>query len=229
MRRRLAMTVAALLAAGTVVVAQEPGQAWKQLSFGPATGNRIHMDGRRSIESDGLGLMFLIGFAHDVSPTRIIVPAWVQDTRLAVHAVADTNTTDEFRALLQRAMNERFKLAVHRETQPVAVYVLKRVVGDQKLKPASGEGRINVTPGRLEGTQGVSAVARLVEERIGAPVLDDTGLEGMYALNLTWEHGDIESLKAAIRDQLGLEISQDRRPVEMLIVDRIEQPADLKR
>jgi uncharacterized protein (TIGR03435 family) len=228
--RRFAVTAAALFGAVAVVSAlQGPGQGWKQLSFSPATGSELSVDDRRSIESDGVGLTFLIGFAHDIYPSRVVAPPWVQDTRLAVHAVAETSTPDAFRALLQRTMSERFKLTAHREPRPVAVYVLKRIAGVQKLEAATGAGSVNVAPGRLEGTQGMKVVARLVEDWIGAPVIDDTGMEGQYALKLSWEPGSIDSLQAAIRDQLGLEITQDRRPVEMLIVDQIEAPADLKR
>jgi uncharacterized protein (TIGR03435 family) len=229
--RRFAVTAAALCGAGMVVsaLAQGPGQGWKQLSFSPATGSELRVDDRRSIESDGVGLTFLIGFAHDVYPSRVVAPPWVQDTRLAVHAVAETSTPDAFRALLQRAMSKRFKLTAHREPRPVAVYVLKRIAGVQKLEAASGAGSVNVMPGRLEGTQGMGFIARLVEDQIGAPVIDDTGMEGQYALKLSWEPGNIESLQAGIRDQLGLEITPDRRPVEMLIVDQIEAPGDLKR
>ena len=58
-------------------------------------------------------------------------------------------------------------------------------------------------------------------------MLDETGLEGRYKIELTWDPQRPEDLPAAVRDQLGLELAPARREVEVLVVrPKPEPPAE---
>ena len=63
----------------------------------------------------------------------------------------------------------------------------------------------------------------------GKPVLDDTGLDGAYACDLMWSRegteGTGQDFFPAVQDQLGLKFLPSRGTIEVLVVDRIDQPS----
>ncbi len=68
--------------------------------------------------------------------------------------------------------------------------------------------------------------AGTLEYMLGKPVIDETGLTKHYDFELKWTVGGDERpapgvLTRALREQLGLELTAARRPVEVLVVDRV--------
>jgi uncharacterized protein (TIGR03435 family) len=85
---------------------------------------------------------------------------------------------------------------------------------------------------------------------LGAPLFDKTGLNGLFDYSLEWEpeanqapafraDGPIPtgpprasddprrpSIFTAFQDQLGLRLQSARRPVEVLVIDRIKKPSE---
>jgi uncharacterized protein (TIGR03435 family) len=59
--------------------------------------------------------------------------------------------------------------------------------------------------------------------------VDQTGLKGTFDFTLKWTAGDIgadePAFFSAIREQLGLMLVPSKAPVEVIVVDRIEQPS----
>lgn len=64
----------------------------------------------------------------------------------------------------------------------------------------------------------------------GRTIVDRTGLTGTFDLALTWDAdlaaGQGVSLFAAVQEQLGLRLDAQRGPVDVLVVDRAEPPAE---
>ncbi|HEX4138093.1 MAG TPA: TIGR03435 family protein [Bryobacteraceae bacterium] len=63
------------------------------------------------------------------------------------------------------------------------------------------------------------------------PVLDRTGLTGIFNFHLQWmpEQGDdagSPSIFTALQEQLGLKLEAGKGPVELLVIDQAEEPAD---
>jgi uncharacterized protein (TIGR03435 family) len=54
-------------------------------------------------------------------------------------------------------------------------------------------------------------------------VFDETGIEGRFDFSLSWKAGDIGSLQAAVKDQLGMQLLEEKRNVEILVIDHIEK------
>ena len=85
------------------------------------------------------------------------------------------------------------------------------------------------------GTQPISVLARSLESLTGRFVVDETGLEGNFDYDLeftrTLETGSTPtagdgkpSIFTALREQLGLKLESDRRPMPVVVVDAISRP-----
>ena len=73
-------------------------------------------------------------------------PAWLDMERFDVNATMPPETTKEqFRAMLQNLLAERFKLAIHRETKELPMYSLVVAKNGPKMKASesrpAGQGR----------------------------------------------------------------------------------------
>jgi len=82
-------------------------------------------------------------------------------------------------------------------------------------------------------------MARFAERLVGSvgrPVLDRTGLDGAFDIDLTYTPDNpvvdtsnapnAPSLITALREQLGLRLESTRAPVEVLVVDSVQKPTE---
>jgi uncharacterized protein (TIGR03435 family) len=148
------------------------------------------------------------------------------------------------RLLLQSLLEDRFKLKVHHETRDLERYALVRLRQDGALGPSIGPSRrcapdipaqcgVVAIPGHF--TTGRAPLAALVNY-IGTSVLvdrvivDRTGLNGIYELNLDWARDrsetDKPSIFTAIQEQLGLTLETERGPVHVVVIDQVERPVE---
>ena len=101
------------------------------------------------------------------------------------------------------------------------------VDGFPKLGPPSSEPEILTIRGRTRLFFPKTSMKDLAEElsmKLGKPVADVSGLSGKYDVGLYWSEDDSgPSLKEALRDQLGLRLSEKKGPVDFVVVDRIEK------
>jgi uncharacterized protein (TIGR03435 family) len=97
-------------------------------------------------------------------------------------------------------------------------------------------------PGLHYGGRGVSLalLATTIPTMTGLaamprPVVDETGLSGLYDFTLSWVHdlsGDeaiadnTASFREALKVQLGLELKSAHAPIRFLIVDHVERPSE---
>ena len=79
----------------------------------------------------------------------------------------------------------------------------------------------------------MDALAERLSRATEWPVLNQTGIEGVFNLKLEWTpEGDRPKpdgppdLMTAIREQLGLQLESKRAPVQVLIVDHAEKPSE---
>ena len=71
---------------------------------------------------------------------------------------------------------------------------------------------------------------------IPRPVVDETGLSGLYDFTLTWRHDptgedaavadNTANFRQALKIQLGLELKSSHAPIRFLIVDHVERPSE---
>jgi uncharacterized protein (TIGR03435 family) len=185
---------------------------------------------------------------HEYGDDRFIgEPGWVRSDRYDVQAKVDELkvtewkklTVDQQRLALQALIVERFNLRYHRESRVSSVYVLSIAKGGPRLKQAklhkNSEGPHMFAPLEPGNMQSHSTYMwQLVEElenQLNCIVRDETGLLGTYDYTLAWTPDDPAhaessgpSLFTAVKEQLGLKLEMQKRPVDVIIIDHIERP-----
>ena len=164
--------------------------------------------------------------------------------------------------MLQSLLAERFKLKVRRETTQVPVYALVIAKGGAKFlhtkfdtsdDPAHEADPTLPRPPRPPCPTGIAcwhnygSMGLVVDilsgySEIGRPVLDRTGLEGGYYLDLQFAIGRSmaasagadtvppepvgPSIFSALQQQLGLKLKPTKGPVESIVIEHIERPTE---
>lgn len=168
-------------------------------------------------------------------------PDWMGSDGYDVLAKYPASADDEqVRAMLRNMLAERFHLALHRETRQLPVYALTVAKGGPKIQPVpAANSRTNGRPGHLEATAiTMQKLGDVFGRLMGRPVLDETGMKGVYSFTLDWAPDETTrfspeappaapsgapSLFAAFQEQLGLKLEGRKGPVEVLVVDHIER------
>jgi len=85
-------------------------------------------------------------------------------------------------------------------------------------------------PGKLTaGSLLMTQLADTLESLLQQVVVDRTGLDGRFNVDLTWAPDPTTdagpSLFTAVQEQLGLKLEATKAPVDVLVVDRLEKPS----
>jgi uncharacterized protein (TIGR03435 family) len=196
-------------------------------------------------EAAGLTMLDLLERAYGVGDRDWIVggPAWIGIDKFDIVASVPAGPPrPELQPMLQALLADRFKLAVHKDTKPMPVYVLaagKRLLlkesggGESKC---SGDGRDGIT--MTCSNMGMEQFARELYgsaeyDYFDRPLLDKTGLTGQYDFTLHWtprarmgaRNTDGQSTGTSVFDavekQLGLKVEMREEPVPVIVVYRV--------
>lgn len=175
-------------------------------------------------------------------------PEWTKNERWDIDAKTDGKTTTGQKfEMLGPLMADRFHLQFHRESRELPVYRLVIAKGGIKMTEVKdGEAGphppgISNRPSHLTGWG--MPIAQLVSFLSGSylnqPVVDATGLTGNYDFDLKWTADETQayardeasdpsgpSLFSAIQEQLGLKLESTKGPVQVLVIDHVERPAE---
>lgn len=201
--------------------------------------------------AEGENARALILYGYDVKNYQVKGPPefFTPDTRydiLAKAAGEGAPSKDEFREMVRALLADRFKLQLHRERRALPVYFLEVARSGPKLKKSVAEpGAVShMGPrGRNEddfiphATMADLAGALGNSSGLSRPVLDKTGIAGIYDINLTFTseytlHRTVDaadtdvSIFAALQDQLGLRLVEGTEEMEVLVVDRLARAAE---
>jgi len=176
-------------------------------------------------------LRTLVRTAYDVQEYQVIEgPGWADQLRFDVEARFDgTFTRDQVLRMLQTLLGERFALKVRRETREGDIFALTVANGGPKLKPAAASTSASVRIGSYTGARRTSQLAQYLAGIVGRPVVDRTGLDGIFEMEITFA-GDVRdaerpSLAAALQEQLGLRLDSTRGPVDTLVIESALMPS----
>ena len=204
---------------------------------------------------------------HIVSAADLLSggPKWILSDRFDIQATIPAGTAEytpqqfldgaapELQAMLRSLLEERFKVALHRGTKEMGVYVLSLTSGGPKLAPPDGDKPRRLTM-RLEPDENKDTIVHvlgnkasmadfthLIEPVTGIPVLDRTGLTGEYSFDVKFAvlepfSGSLvdiygvgatgPSIFSVLQGQLGLKLARSRGSVDAWVVDHAEKPSD---
>jgi uncharacterized protein (TIGR03435 family) len=184
-------------------------------------------------------------------------PAWVGTDFYDITATASGATPMQMAGpMLQRLLEERFQLKVHRDQKEGDAYVLRVAEGGPKLKewvegsclpfdpfhgpekPTDGETpRCNLTGRRGQGNNMVveshgmnlGFLTTLLSSIVREDVINGTGLTGLYDFHAEFAT-DINNMDGvsvfAAMQKLGLKLEPGKGPFETLVIDRVERPTE---
>jgi uncharacterized protein (TIGR03435 family) len=176
-------------------------------------------------------------------------------------------TREEIKAMTRLMLAERFRLRVRIDTELVSATVLRMIkpgVFGRGLRPApegcspvpSGVNpydpkfaeaylrscSLSTFDGRVRGIVSLDAFARSMSALAGRPILDHTGLEGVFAFNATIDmttlrqevasrlgpplprptQSGAQAFVDALRDQMGLSArTEERQPIRRFVVEHV--------
>jgi uncharacterized protein (TIGR03435 family) len=185
-------------------------------------------------------LQRLVERAYGVKPFEVVAADWMGSVRFDVSAKYPAEMKDEDRPVMLRTLLEdRLKLAVHRESRQIPGYALAAGKGGMKLKPveATGDDGFDSSGDKVVTMTGkqasMASLADWLARRVGAVVVDKTGAQGVYDFKLSYTvedraaiAKDPDALVALISDALsplGLRLQAQNVAVEVIVVDHAER------
>jgi uncharacterized protein (TIGR03435 family) len=189
----------------------------------------------------------MIAMAHGVHAAQVHGgPAWLDTEQYNVQAKAASPDAgpDQIKAMVRTLLADRFKLAVHRQTQELPVYTLAVGKNGSKMQEAKEGEKTQaafVNRGHLVCTRtNLLGLIITLSNTIGTPVIDKTGLTGFYDFTLEWRDslyqkpGNVGEPLAdappdifrAVEEQLGLKLEKTKGPVEIVVIDHIEKASE---
>jgi uncharacterized protein (TIGR03435 family) len=239
-----------------VVSVRENTSASERTSFsGPSPGR---------FTATNFVLMFLLHEAFQIRAHQLVgAPAWIEEARYDITATYPAGAVPQrdLRPMLRQLLIDRFGLKVHRETREVPVYALVLAKDDGTLGPRLTRSNVDCEQWLAEDSarrtgprtecmsvtrrtsmtarsQALSALLGPFQSLTGRPVVDRTGLTGVFNVDLEWTtSGDLSvtggasaapgpevSLFTALQEQLGLKLEPSRAPFEVVVVDDIRRP-----
>ena len=198
------------------------------------------------LTATNISLKDCLRFAYGLKDYQIIGPDWINSEKYDIAAKAESSVTGEqLKAMFQALLADRFKLTVHRETKELPIYAL--VVGRNGPKLVGVEaGGSQTTSGRSRLTARKISMPRLAEDlgrHLDRPVVDMTGLKGVFDLTLEWAPDESQtmpnrgggegqviadstaglSIFTAVQQQLGLKLEARKGSAEILVIDHAEK------
>jgi uncharacterized protein (TIGR03435 family) len=218
-------------------------------SLGNSGGMRVEPGGR--FQAVNAPVLWLVASAYSESkgalrPSQIIgAPGWLESEHYDIIAKAanpsDMSTFDRTRLLLRSLLEDRFQLRTHREQRQMAIYALVRARSDGVLGPRFRKSTVDCfteSPkcgfaggpvGRVKADSiTMDILTQLLGNATDRIVVDRTGLQGGFAIDLEWSPdqtaSDQPSIFTAAQEQLGLKLESTRGPVDVLVIDHVEKP-----
>jgi uncharacterized protein (TIGR03435 family) len=193
----------------------------------------------------------LLKYAYGLQEQEIVGGAkWLGTEKFDVVGDPETQTrpsSDVYKQMVQNLLADRFQLTAHHESRDLSVYEIVIAKSGPKLQKNTGAPNgiptVGYSPGQLVSSNATLAdfaafLQRFVADR---PVVDGTGITGKYDWSLRWTPDELKTdgnhqrdennnslpgLFTAIQEQLGLKLQEEKRPVEVFVVDHVEMPTE---
>jgi len=184
-------------------------------------------------------LRFLVQYAYEIKDYTLTAPGWLADARYDVEATLPAGSTlAQSSAMLQSLLTDRFKISVHHEEKLMPVLELH--IGKDQSKLHTSDTQMHLgwgSAGRhLTGGLTMARLADIISRDLDRPLLDRTGLNGKFDVDLTWRPDrtrgpkpspsddlDHPTVFSELREKLGLTVSSGKAPIDTVTVDHVER------
>jgi len=186
--------------------------------------------GRGFYDAQGYLPEMFVAYGWIVPRSRLAIEADLPDERydLLVHTGGESRK--DARAAVRLVLESVFGLEAETEMRKLEVWLLTHLPeAESKLQPAVVESGFSFGHGRMTAMSiTVRSLAGALERLLDKPVLDETGLEGTWEVELEWDEGEGKeaSLRDAVRETLGLELKPAVREVEVTVVRRRDEATE---
>ncbi len=223
----------------------------------PGTPGKLFSYRGRSVVTINTSMNDLVTFAYGLHTKQIIgAPDWFGTDQFDVDAVPDVEgrpNLKQLRLVIQKLLEDRFKLAFHHERRELSAYILTVAAAGPKFKTSTaasndppgfffrGLGDLTVRNMNMkEFTEGMQSAV------MDKPVIDQTGLTEKYDFNLKWTPDDSQfaqfrgagappppaddanappSLYTAVQEQIGLKIGPGKAQDDVIVIDHVVKPS----
>lgn len=247
------MTVWTLVAVLGVcaVTAQQSKPMFSVASIRPRTGpNPTSVMGGAAtpgvFNRENITVLSLLMFSNDMLAFQVLGgPDWIRSQRFDVRARMDPATTAaQTQLMVQSLLEDRFQLKARRESRDMGGLVLVRSkateLGALMTPSKDCSERVNMPTNippmavRVSGCNDMTGIARMVARQLSVPVSDRTNLSGRFAFQMFYAPegtGDPAEPNApvfttALQEQLGLKLESTRGPVDVLVIESVQQPTE---
>jgi len=183
---------------------------------------------------EGATALSLAAMIYGSSEQRTIADGALPQGHFDVHVQTSKKEASfqELQASAQQALNQQLGLTVSRARQKMSVYLLQAPNGksDALRPPTAGSTKRcgGGTGGQARIVQNMSiseALTPCLAGRLGRPVLDETGIKGVFDYQLALPaDGSFAAIAKAVRGGLSLELVPAERELDVLIVKWNGQP-----
>jgi uncharacterized protein (TIGR03435 family) len=198
-------------------------------------------------------LRFLIPYAYKIAVYQMTgAPQWLDSNKYDILARAPKDSSeDQIRLMVQQLLIDRFGLKSHRERKEVSGYAVvlskdgpKFTIEKKPDQPGKDDGRVGAGRGMARGHMISSALfAQALSLYLERPVLDQTGIDGLFNFELRWTPDETEpqlggpalpagthstdlagpSLITALQEQLGVKLVKQRSEIDMFVIDHLQE------
>ncbi|HEY4087102.1 MAG TPA: TIGR03435 family protein [Bryobacteraceae bacterium] len=201
--------------------------------------------------AQNITLNLLIRLAWNVREYQVLGgPSWLGSNRFDIAAKPETPVdNDQMMLMLQNLLQDRFKLAIRRETKEMPAWVLIPAKNGLRLhagecavgEPALRCRGLRIFVNGLDGQASMPLFINVLSDLVGRPVIDDTKFSGPFDVHLLWTpdgstpgdrsgdslplpDGTAPSFFTAIEEQLGIKVESRKASVETLTIEHAEKP-----
>lgn len=188
-------------------------------------------------------MISLICDAYSEIDCRNVVggPPWLRTNEMHYDLSAKVEgnamlTKEQMKPMLRTLLEERFHLKIHVEQRTVPGYALAIAKGGSKLRPNKGAPFLGIAGGFELKFQNVPAeyVGKWIGDEVKKPVVDKTGLTGMYDFDLKFRpatgpfvddprFANLPDIFTAVQEQLGLKLVPEKVRGDYLVIEQVDK------
>lgn len=194
----------------------------------------------------------LVKFAYRLHDFELIGgPEWARQELFEITAKPASANDEHGRSMLRSLLEERFGLVLSEQMREMRFYSLVLARKDGRLgpeltrcddpkapQPRQPRTPINRRPGSLPLAAWclpISSMVYTTADVMGAPVVDRTGLTGLWSYFLLYAPPylldsphlrDVPPLEIALREQFGLKLEHQRGPMKVQLIESVQTPTE---